>query len=188
MSDEDLTAVISWLRTLEPVEAAQPGPAYGILAKALSARFKPRMGEAPPYAPPGEISVERGRYLAAGPAFCAGCHTRFDPLQGFAPVGAPLAGGLPEPDPKRSDHEIVPPNLTPDPGTGHITAWSEDQFVARFRAGRLLDSSSMPWENFQRMTDEDVRSIYRFLRSLEPVEYETGPTHRKKGSFKPSAG
>lgn len=186
MSDEDLTAVVSWLRSLEPIEVPRPGPVYGILAKALSARFAPRVREVPAHVPPGEVSTERGRYLATGPAFCAGCHTRFDPMAGFAPVGPPLAGGMPEVDPRRPDHEIVAPNLTPDPRSGHITAWSEDQFVARLRAGRVIESSTMPWENFQRMTEEDLRSIYRFLRSLDPVDYHTGPTYRPKGSFRPS--
>jgi mono/diheme cytochrome c family protein len=184
MSDEDLIALISWLRSQEPREAARPGPAYGILAKALSRRFTPRFDEAPPYVPEGEVSSERGRYLAMGPAYCVGCHTRFDPMAGFALVGPPLAGGMAEPDPKHPGHEIVAPNLTPDPRTGHIAGWSEDQFIARLRAGRVVESSSMPWEAFQRMTDEDVRSIYRYLMSLEPVENETGPVYRRKGSFR----
>ena len=43
-----------------------------------------------------------------------------------------------EPDPKDDSMVFRMPNLTPDPQTGHITAWTEDQFVARFRAGRKL--------------------------------------------------
>lgn len=185
MSDDDLTAIISWLRAQEPVDVVRPGPEYGMLAKALSRRFTPRFSEAPPYVPPGGISVERGRYLALGPAFCSGCHTNMDPLAGFAPIGEPLSGGMIDPDMKNPGYEIVAPNLTPDPRTGHLTSWSEDAFVARFGAGRAIPGSSMPWEAFQRMTEEDVRSIYRFLRSLEPVENETGPSYRKKGSFRP---
>jgi mono/diheme cytochrome c family protein len=184
MSDEDLTAVISYLRSLEPLEAEQPGPAFGILAKALSRRFTPRLDAPPADVPAGEISVERGRYLAMGPAFCSGCHTPVDPMAGFAPAGPPLSGGAPEPDPVNPGYELVAPNLTPHAGTGHITDWSEDQFVARLRAGRLIATSFMPWEAFQRMTEEDVRSLYRFLRSLEAVEHETGPTYRRKGSFR----
>ena len=37
----------------------------------------------------------------------------------------------------------------------------------------------MPWENFRRMTEDDMRSIYRYLRSLPPVKKVTGPSHRK---------
>ncbi len=186
MSDEDLTAVISWLRAQEPVAAERPGPKFGILAKALSGRFKPRLDAAPEHVPPGEISLERGRYLAQGPAMCAGCHTPLNPMTGFAPSGPEFSGAAEaEPDPTTRGFEIMAPNLTPDPSTGHISAWSEDQFVARFQAGRAVAGSIMPWEAFQRMTEEDVRSIYRYLRTLPPVERNTGPPYRQAGSFKP---
>jgi hypothetical protein len=50
--------------------------------------------------------------------------------------------------------------------------------VARFRAGRLIPESYMPWVFFARMTDDDLRAIYRYLRSLAPVRNETGPSIR----------
>jgi mono/diheme cytochrome c family protein len=186
MSDEDLTAVISWLRAQEPVAAERDRPRFGILAKALSGRFAPNMVEAPPFVAEGGISIERGRYLAAGPAFCSGCHSPLDPMAGFAPAGPPFSGAAaPEPDPKNKGWEIVAPNLTPHEGTGRITGWTEDQFVARFQVGRSIHSSAMPWEAYELMTDEDVRSVYRFLMSLDPVEHDTGPSYREKGSFRP---
>jgi hypothetical protein len=40
--------------------------------------------------------------------------------------------------------------------------------------------SYMPWEFFARMTDDDLRAIYRYLRSLPPVHNETGPSIRPK--------
>jgi mono/diheme cytochrome c family protein len=185
MSDEDLTAVISYLRTLEPVEAQRDPPVYGFLAKALSGRIKPRTGTPPEYVPAGGISLERGRYLAAGPAMCTGCHTPSDPMAGFAPSGPAFSGGSQaEPDRTDAAFEIIAPNLTPHAGTGHISGWSEDQFVARFQAGRIYAGSIMPWEAFQRMTEDDVRSIARYLRTIPPVERETGPPYRKRGSFR----
>jgi len=183
MSDEDLVAVVSWLRAQPPVEASRPGPQLGLLAKALAGNFTPRLDPAPTHVPPGGISVERGRYLANGPAFCAGCHTPMDPLT-FTATGPAFSGGaMAEPDPYDSEYEIVPPNLTPDPRTGIIADWSEKAFVERFRGGRIVAGSTMPWEAFQRMTEEDVRSLYTYLRSLEPVEHDTGPPHRLRGSF-----
>jgi mono/diheme cytochrome c family protein len=185
MSDEDLAAVISWLRAQEPVAAERAGPKYGILAKALSGRFTPNPGEAPPFVPEGGISVERGRYLAGGPAFCSGCHSPLDPMAGFAPAGPPFSGAAaPDPDPTNKGWEIMAPNLTPHAATGRIAGWTEDQFVARFRAGRSIHSSPMPWEGYQLMTEDDLRSVYRFLMSLDPVEHDTGPSYREKGSFK----
>ena len=185
MADEDLAAVVSYIRTQPPVEANQPRPQYGMLAKLLSRRFGPRVDPGPPYVPAGEASVERGRYLVLGPANCSGCHTPLDPMAGFASVGPPMSGAFaPEPDATDPDFEIAAPNLTPDPATGHITNWSEDAFVARFQGGRVVRGSPMPWENFQRLTEADIRSVYRFLMTLEPVEHNVGPTRRPKGSFK----
>ena len=37
----------------------------------------------------------------------------------------------------------------------------------------------MPWDAFQRLTETDVRSLYRFLRSLAPVKHYVGPTVRR---------
>ncbi len=43
----------------------------------------------------------------------------------------------------------------------------------------------MPWENFAEMTDDDVRSIYRYLRTLPPTNHAGGPTRRPSG-WKPA--
>jgi hypothetical protein len=75
---------------------------------------------------------------------------------------------------------IVTPNLTPDPETGRITSWTEEQFLARFRAGAVIKGTHMPWAAFGRMSDDDVRAIYRYLRTLPPVENETGPSLQEK--------
>jgi len=81
--------------------------------------------------------------------------------------------------------EFAAPNLTSDPKTGMTGRLDEEQFVARIRQGRVFPSSKMPWENVSRMTDADLRSIYRYLRSLPPVENDVGPTYRKQGWTKP---
>jgi mono/diheme cytochrome c family protein len=136
--------------------------------------------DAPPaHVAEGEISVARGKYLAEGPAVCAGCHTPADPMAGFARSGALFSGaGEADPDPTNASQEIIAPNLTPDPETGHIALWSEDAFVARMRAGRVVKGSSMPWEAFARMTENDLRSLYRYLRTVPPVRRRIGPTVR----------
>jgi mono/diheme cytochrome c family protein len=162
MADEDLVAVISWLRVQEPVEAERARHRFGFLAKALSGRFTPRLSEPPVHVPEGDISVERGRYLAEGPAACALCHTPLDPLAGFALCAPPFsAGAEPDPDPAMPGYEIIAPNLTP---AGPTASWSEDQFVARFSAGRTVEGSNMPWEAFQRLSEEDVRTLLATAR------------------------
>lgn len=66
-------------------------------------------------------------------------------------------------------------NLTPD-DTG-IGTWTEDQFINCIRKGKLkgLDGSRdllppMPWEDFAKMTDGDLKAIFAYLNTLKPVE------------------
>jgi mono/diheme cytochrome c family protein len=179
MSDEDLTAIVSYLRAQAPVEAKQPYYELGVIGKLVALDFTPRLEAPPSHVPEGEISVARGKYLAEGPAACVGCHTPADPLAGFARTGGAFSGEAEaEEDPTNSAQEIIAPNLTPDPETGHIASWSEDAFVARFRGGRFVKGSKMPWEAFARLTENDVRSLYRFLRTVPPVKRKVGPPVR----------
>lgn len=65
-------------------------------------------------------------------------------------------------------------NLTPDENTG-LGIWTEDMFVRALRTGRHMGTSRpilppMPWQNFSRMSDEDLKSIYAYLRSIPPVK------------------
>ena len=50
-----------------------------------------------------------------------------------------------------------PPNLTSDPETGRTGRMTEDEFVARFRAGRVIPGSPMPWQALGRMEEDDLR-------------------------------
>jgi hypothetical protein len=74
----------------------------------------------------------------------------------------------------------VSPNLTPDPDTSPIGAWPEDAFIARFRVGPTIPGTPMPWGAFARMTDDDLRSVYRYLRSLPPTRKAVGPPVQPK--------
>jgi len=64
-------------------------------------------------------------------------------------------------------------NLTPDQNTG-LGIWTEEMFVKALRTGRHMGVSReilppMPWPAFRNATDEDLKSIYAFLRSIKPV-------------------
>ena len=96
-------------------------------------------------------------------------------------AGPRLSGGTPTPLDGDATLLVTPQNLTPDPKTGHLTNWTEEQFVARFRQGKTVEGSHMPWGPFGRMSDDDLRAIYRYLMSLDPVERDTGPILRKNG-------
>jgi mono/diheme cytochrome c family protein len=178
LSDEDLIAVVSYLRTLTPRGTDAPADEWGIVAKLLAGRFQPRTSSPPAHAAMGdEPTVARGSYLANGPALCVGCHTARDPMQGFALVGAPFAGD-PHPHVDKVDpaFEIVAPNIT---HVAHGT-WSEDAFVERFRAGPVHAGTIMPWVPFAKLSESDVRSIHRYLKTLTPVNNDVGPTRRPR--------
>jgi hypothetical protein len=64
-------------------------------------------------------------------------------------------------------------NLTPDQNTG-LGIWTEDMFVKTLRTGRHMGVSReiqppMPWTAFRNATDEDLKSIYAYLRTITPV-------------------
>ena len=72
-------------------------------------------------------------------------------------------------------------NLTPDVNTG-IGIWTEDMFIRAIREGRHMGQSRpimppMPWTVYRNLTDEDLKSVYAFLRTIPAVhnrvhEYE----------------
>jgi hypothetical protein len=87
----------------------------------------------------------------------------------------PFAGGFYfEPDAFSQGYSFVAPNLTPDEKTGIMTNWSEEAFVNRFKLGRAHAGSPMPWGSMSRMDTIELQAIYRYLRTLEPVENNVG--------------
>jgi mono/diheme cytochrome c family protein len=64
-------------------------------------------------------------------------------------------------------------NLTPDKNTG-LGIWTEDMFLKALRTGRHMGVSReimppMPWTAFRNLSDEDLKSVYAYLRTLKPV-------------------
>jgi mono/diheme cytochrome c family protein len=177
LSDDDLLAVVSYLRTQAPVRNVVPAHHFTLLGKVIraTALANPVGPAAPPLArSPRGASVETGRYLVESVALCWGCHTQRSRMTG-ALTGPRFGGatGLTESDDPR--HSWSPPNITGDPETGRLGKLNEDQFVARFRQGRVIPGSPMPWQAFSRMAEEDLRAIYRYLKSVPPVRRDVGP-------------
>jgi mono/diheme cytochrome c family protein len=181
MSDADLTAVISFLRSQPPARLAVPDHQLTLLGKALMAfAIAPEtLAEPPQQASPAGPSAARGEYLANSLSSCVECHTDRDPQSGSF-VGPKFAGGQRMDLAADSTKVAVPPNLTPDPKTSPIGRWDEDVFVSRFRVGETVAGTPMPWGAYARMNDEDLRGVYRYLRSLPPVEHETGAPVQEK--------
>jgi mono/diheme cytochrome c family protein len=176
LSDEDLIAVISYLRSQPPVHNVVPAHRPNLLgnivvATVLANPVGPK--ETPPQASPHGATVENGKYLAESVALCWACHTQRDMKTG-ALVG-PRFGGAHMPDDNDPKRTWAPPNLTNDPATGRLAKLTEDEFVARFRQGRVIPHSPMPWQGFRNMDEDDLRAIYRYLTSLPPVVNDVGP-------------
>ncbi|MBV8032552.1 MAG: c-type cytochrome [Betaproteobacteria bacterium] len=104
--------------------------------------------------------VRRGAELAAV-GDCAGCHTR----QG----SAPFAGGVPLRTPFGT---IYGTNITPEPETG-LGRWTQADFDRAMREGLAPDGRHLypafPYPYFRHLTDEDLRALYAFVMTRDPV-------------------
>jgi mono/diheme cytochrome c family protein len=94
----------------------------------------------------------------------------------------PHLGGATGFDKDSKGHSWSPPNITPDPTTGRAGMMTEDGFVTRFRAGRILPGSPMPWQGFRRLSDDDLRAIYRYLKTVPPAHRDVGPPEVRASS------
>ena len=160
-SDEDITAIISYLRAQKPVKNKVPDHELNAIGKAVNAfMIKPvgPTGEVPRSVAPDTTAVY-GKYLALSVAECSGCHTKRNLAGEF--IGESFAGG-------NEIDGFITPNLTPD-SSGKIFNWSKELFIERFRMGKLIPKSPMPWNSFKRMTDDELTAIYHYLKTLKPV-------------------
>ena len=175
LSDSDLTAIISYLRTTAPVKNKRPENKWNFMGKAVLAAglIKP-MGDAiVPPSPEPDSTAAYGKYLSESVANCKGCHTNRDMMTG-AYIGADYAGQAKfEVIDNRGQivkgKHFVTPNLTPDPETGRMALWNEELFITRFRAGEVIPGTPMPWGPYSRMTDLELKALFKYLHSLEPV-------------------
>lgn len=139
--------------------------------------------------------VARGKYLVTAMA-CADCHSPWIVTpQGPMPDPERYLSGHPEqvkvgPAPTPNGPWIVQSfatntahagpwgisysaNLTPDVNTG-LGIWTEDMFLRAIREGRHMGQSRpiqppMPWPAFRNLNDEDLKSIYAYLRTIKPI-------------------
>lgn len=159
LSDADVGAMIAFLRSAPPVDNQLPSSSVGPLGRILGLAgafvlipvdaIDEGRGRTSP--PPGE-TVEFGQYLAGT---CTGCH------------GHDYRGG---PSPVPGGHPVA--NLTTHEADG-IGAWSEADFIRAMREGVRPDGTAidpaMPWINLGKMSDTELRALYKFLRTLPPL-------------------
>jgi mono/diheme cytochrome c family protein len=164
-SDDDAASVIAYLRSLPPVDRAEPRVKLGPVGRILITTHKlpfdadRLVDEGVPTAtpPPAGTSAAYGQYLARIGG-CMGCH-------GVHLSGGHLAG---PPD--------VPPaaNLTP---TG-IGTWSSADFIRTLTKGRDPSGHNldefMPWRTIRNMSDDELEAIYNYLQLLPARPTGTG--------------
>ncbi len=177
LSKEDLLAIISWLRVQKPIYNKRQQNEYNFMGKvAKTFIIKPSGDGIVPPTPPVDSTAAYGKYLVNSIANCRGCHTKRNLMTG-AYIGPEFAGGFEfelvnEKGKVIKGKHIVSPNLTPNQKTGIIAKWSQDVFIKRFRIGRIINGSPMPWGPFSRMSDIELKAVYKYLNTLDPVDME----------------
>jgi mono/diheme cytochrome c family protein len=141
--------------------------------------------------------IARGRYLVTLGG-CNDCHTpwKATPEGGMAPDESRMLSGHPEGLTMPAAPSLDGPwgyatsttmtavsgpwgvsfarNLTPDPETG-LGAWTEENFILTLRNGRHMGQGRpllppMPWFNYGKATDADLKAIFAYLRSIPAVK------------------
>ena len=175
LSDDDLVAVVSYLRTQAPVNNPVPPHRFTLLGKVVRATVLANPvgpAETPPKTSPRGATVENGRYLVESVTNCWACHTQRNMATGA--LTGPRFGGATGFD-ATPEHSWSPPNITSDFETGRLGRMTEDDFVARFRLGPVIPQAPMPWRAFQKLSDDDLRAIYRYLMTVPAVRRDVGP-------------
>ena len=160
LSDEDLGALIAYLKSLPPVNNELPTTDLGTVGRVMvplgqlpPEAFVPDVTvidhDAPrPVAPELGVTVEYGEYLARTCALCHGSNFN----------GQTISEGGPK---------YLAPNLTPG---GELRAWSEEDFMTTLQTGVTPSghklTEKMPWKYFGQMTDDELKAVWLYLQSL----------------------
>jgi mono/diheme cytochrome c family protein len=173
MSDDDAFAVARYLKSLPTVHnAVSQSPSVFFRIGKLFMGPKPAISTT---APARAATAEYGGYLSQHAGLCAECHTQRGGIRSM-PDKSRLFAGMSNP-PK--GFPAKPSNLTPD-ATG-IAKWTEADFLQTIHSGVAPSGDRlhpfMPWQQNRRMTDDDIRAVYRFLRTVPPIHNEIPEEH-----------
>ena len=173
LDKEDIYSIIAYVRTLAPIKNDVP-PSSSDFPMNFIINTIPQEAVFTAIPPKTDV-VAYGKYMFTA-ANCNECHTPKDE-QGQPLEGKYLAGGF---ELKFPDGSIArSANITPDTETG-IGSWTEEAFLARFKM--YADSAYvpppvqpgefqtvMPWTSYSKMTDEDLKAIFAYLRSVPAI-------------------
>ena len=163
LSDEDLASIIVYIRSLDPVRHELPKPRIPFpLSRLILSAPQPVMT---PVMHTSSDRIAHGRYLTTI-AGCANCHTPKG-KSGRPVPGMEFAGGN-----YFREFKVATANLTPD--ASGIGYYDEALFIKAIRTGHVGARGlrvPMPWWVFRNMADEDLKSIFAFLRTVAPVHH-----------------
>jgi mono/diheme cytochrome c family protein len=172
MSDEDVASVVVFLRSLPAVHHQLPEteiifPVKYLINNAPRPLTQPISSDA---AKSSDL-LKRGAYLVTLGG-CSECHTPAD--RGRAIPGMDFAGGFPMIGPWG---QVTSANITPD--ASGIGYYDEALFLQAMRTGyvkaRALNSI-MPFRFYRNLTDDDLKAIFAYLRTLKPVKHRVDNT------------
>jgi hypothetical protein len=172
MSDEDVEALVAYLRTMPALKHDVPKTKVDFPVNLLmKSAPQPVVGKVAP--PNREDRIAYGKYLV-GMAGCEICHTK---MEKGAPIeGMNFAGGEVFRVPGMEVHSA---NISSDVETG-IGAWTEERFLDKFRGYRNFTDENlpvavqanftvMPWLGLRKLPDDDLRAIFAYLKTVKPV-------------------
>jgi mono/diheme cytochrome c family protein len=177
MAQEDLNALIAYLKTLKPVKKATPelesrAPFTRNLGIPIYLKIFGRFSDSPAQAP--NSGIERGRYLVERVSLCGDCHTPRNSI-GVPQQSLYLAGA----GEKIGPLGAAVPNITPDKETG-IGEWKREDIAELLRSGTKPDLDNVqglmhevvegtPY-GYKDMKKEDALAIADYLKSILPIK------------------
>ena len=162
LADEDVAAVVVFLRSMKPVRNPLKGTT---IPPEQAARLRVPKPIDEPVAPPDPSDpLSRGRYLASI-ADCAGCHTSW-----YTPrnPGLMAGGNLIE----RGVLKSYSANITRD--ASGLAHYDRSLFREVIRTGRVRSreiSPLMPWIAFRNLSDADLDALFDYLMAFRPAKH-----------------
>ncbi|MCB0686901.1 MAG: c-type cytochrome [Saprospiraceae bacterium] len=178
MADQDIDAIISFLRSGRPMVKADKTPDQEPIPSFLSKLlcrvvFKPFPMPTEAIPMPDSLDVlALGQYLAHN-LDCYSCHSAdFKTNDYLNPEkSAGYFGGGNKPLNEKG-REVLTANLTPDPETG-IGNWTEEQFIRAVKYGIKGNNEpalQYPMLPHTQLSDHEVGAIYQYLRTIPPIK------------------
>jgi len=163
MSDDDVKAVVAYLRTVPPVTNEIPKFKLPFPVNIMFRLFSPTPKPVKdiPNPPKGDLVV-LGKYLVTMGS-CTDCHT---PWKGMKQdMSMFMAGGPPH---KGFWGTTYAANITPDKDTG-IGNKSDKEIIAILREGTSRPPMNLWSPYYKRMSDNDLKALIAYLRSIPAI-------------------